>query len=71
MFVFPKDPRVQGFSRGSLWIQRDLDFSCVLKLSLLRSEYSDLVFGTHTSQLWEPKSKMASKMFVFPKDPRV
>ena len=49
LFAIPKDPGLYHFSLGSLWILGDLDSSCVLKQSLLKSEYSDLLFGCQKS----------------------
>ena len=46
VFVIPKDLRLSKLSQGSLWILGELNSSCVLKLSLLRSEYSDLLSGS-------------------------
>ena len=49
VFVLLKAFRLSGFSSGSLWILGDLDSSCVLKLSLLRSEHSDLLSDSQMS----------------------
>ena len=43
VFEIPKAFWLSVLFLGSLWILGDLDSSCVLKLSLLRSEYSDLL----------------------------
>ena len=77
LFAIPKDPRAVGFFLGSLWILEDLDSSCVLKLSLLRSEYSDLLSDSQTSP---PKPLLAkvgpewspvTNKFAIPKDLRL
>ena len=77
IFVFPKAPRIGGFPFVSLWILGDLDSSCVIKLSLLRSEDSDLLSDSQMSQ-WksllakvDPEWASKRNIFVLPKDPRL
>ena len=49
VFELPKDPRLLYLFLFSLWILGDLDLSCDLKKTMLQSEVSDLLSGSHMS----------------------